>query len=114
MPKLKASDNARQEGGLCGKVGQEAGLLEAVRDLKAGRAARVFVPDGKGGLLRSEVARARLASGLTQQKFAALLGVSLRTLQEWEQGRKHPSGAARTLLKIAGSNPRALLAVADD
>ena len=114
MPKLKASDNARQEGGSSGKVGHEAGLLEAVRDLKAGRAARVFVPDGKGGLVRSEVARARLASGLTQQKFAALLGVSLRTLQEWEQGRKHPSGAARTLLKIAGSNPQALLAVADD
>ena len=114
MPKLKASANARQEVGSGGKVGQEAGLLEAVRDLKAGRAARVFVPDGKDGLVRSEVARARLASGLTQQKFAALLGVSLRTLQEWEPGRKHPSGAARTLLMIAGSNPQALLAVADD
>ena len=96
------------------KAKAEAGLLEAVRDLRAGRAARVFVPDGKGGLVRSEVARARLASGLTQQKFASLLGVSMRTLQEWEQGRKNPSGAARTLLKIAGSNPRALLAVADD
>ena len=114
MPKLKASDNARQEVGSSGKVMREAGLLEAVRDAKAGRAARVFVPDGKGGLVRSEVARARLASGLTQQKFASLLGVSLRTLQEWEQGRKNPSGAARTLLKIAGSNPQALLAVADD
>ena len=57
---------------------------------------------------------ARMVSGLTQQKFASLLGVSLRTLQEWEQGRKNPSGAARTLLKIAGTNPKALLAVADD
>ena len=46
--------------------------------------------------------------------FASLLGVSLRTLQEWEQGRKNPSGATRTLLKIAGTNPKALLAVADD
>ena len=35
-------------------------------------------------------------------------------LQEWEQGRKNPSGAARTLLKNAGTNPKALLAVADD
>lgn len=95
-----------------GKTG--AGLLQAVRDMKAGRAARVFVPDGKGGMVRSEVARARLQSGLTQQKFASLLGVSLRTLQEWEQGRKNPSGAARTLLKIAGKNPKALLAVADE
>ena len=91
-----------------------AGLLHAVRDMKAGRAARVYVPNGKGGMVRSEVARARMLSGLTQQKFASLLGVSLRTLQEWEQGRKNPSGAARTLLKIAGTNPKALLAVADD
>ena len=97
-----------------GKTKAEAGLLQAVRDMKAGRAVRVFVPDGKGGMVRSEVARARMASGLTQQKFASLLGVSLRTLQEWEQGRKNPSGAARTLLKIAGTNPKALLAVADD
>ena len=97
-----------------GKSKAEAGLLEAVRDMKAGRAARVFVPDGKGGVVRSEVARARLVSGLTQQKFASLLGVSLRTLQEWEQGRKNPSGAARTLLKIVCVNPKALLAVADD
>jgi len=91
-----------------------AKLLQAVRDMKAGHAARVYVPDGKGRVVRSEVARARLLSGLTQQKFASLLGVSLRTLQEWEQGRKNPSGAARTLLKIAGTNPKALLAVADD
>ena len=91
-----------------------AGLLQAVRDMKAGRAARVYVPNGKGGMVRSEVARARMLSGVTQQKFASLLGVSLRTLQEWEQGRKNPSGAARTLLKIAGTNPKALLAVVDD
>jgi len=65
-------------------------------------------------VVRSEVARARLLSGLTQRKFASLLGVSLRTLQEWEQGRKNPSGAARTLLKIAGKNPKALLAVAGE
>ena len=89
-----------------------SGLLEAIRDMKAGRAARVFVPDGKGGMVLSEVARARMASGLTQQAFAALLGVSLRTLQEWEQGRKNPSGAALTLLKIATINPKALLDVA--
>ncbi|MGC1442455.1 MAG: transcriptional regulator, partial [Burkholderiaceae bacterium] len=43
---------------------------------------------------------------------AALLGVSVRTLQSWEQGRKQPSGAARTLLAIARTNPKALLAVA--
>ena len=43
---------------------------------------------------------------------SGLLGVSVRTLQGWEQGRKQPSGAARTLLAIASTNPKAVLAVA--
>ncbi len=50
--------------------------------------------------------------GLSQSRFAELLGVSVRTLQEWEQGRRMPSGAARTLLLIAERNPRALVDVA--
>jgi putative transcriptional regulator len=41
-----------------------------------------------------------------------LLGVSVRTLQDWEQGRRAPSGAARTLLLVAAKSPRALLDVA--
>jgi len=45
-------------------------------------------------------------------ELAALPGVSVRTLQGWEQGRRQPSGAARTLLTIARTNPKALLAVA--
>jgi putative transcriptional regulator len=51
---------------------------------------------------------ARMQSGMSQSQFAALLGVSVRTLQEWEQGRKEPSGAAKTLLTIATQNPKAL------
>jgi len=47
-----------------------------------------------------------------QTVFARILGVSVRTLQEWEQGRRAPSGAARTLLLIAAKNPHALLSVA--
>ena len=50
--------------------------------------------------------------GLSQSRFATLLGVSVRTLQDWEQGRRAPSGAARTLLLIAHRNPAALLDVA--
>ena len=52
---------------------------------------------------------ARAGTGMSQQAFARLLGVSRRTLQEWEQGRKQPSGAARVLLKIAAHRPKVLL-----
>jgi putative transcriptional regulator len=50
--------------------------------------------------------------GLSQARFAALLGVPVRTLQDWEQGRRAPSGAARTLLLIAEHKPETLLEVA--
>jgi putative transcriptional regulator len=79
-----------------------AELLQSVREMKAGQVQVVSSP----------VIEARKKTGLSQSQFAALLGVSVRTLQGWEQGRKQPSGAARTLLAIASSNPKALLAVA--
>jgi putative transcriptional regulator len=83
-------------------IGQE--ILDGLRELKSGRHGRVTsVPS---------VATVREKTGLSQQKFAALLGVSVRTLQEWEQGRRAPSGAARTLLLIAAKNPHALIEVA--
>ncbi len=47
--------------------------------------------------------------GLTQQRFAALLGISVATLRNWEQGRRKPEGAARVLLTVAAKNPRAVL-----
>jgi putative transcriptional regulator len=59
-------------------------------------------------------ARARLKSGMSQTEFAALLGVSKRTLEQWEQGRRKPSGAAKTLIKIAERCPQALKDVAGD
>jgi putative transcriptional regulator len=58
------------------------------------------------------VAMVRARTGLSQARFAELLGVSVRTLQEWEQGRRAPSGAARTLIMVAAKNPQALLEVA--
>jgi putative transcriptional regulator len=54
------------------------------------------------------VAAARAATGFSQAAFAKLLGGSVRTLQEWEQGRKVPSGAAATLLKVAARHPEVL------
>jgi putative transcriptional regulator len=83
-------------------VGAE--ILQGIREIKRGEFGRVIhVPD---------VARTREKTGLSQARFAQLLGVSVRTLQDWEQGRRSPSGAARTLLMIAAKNPQALLDVA--
>lgn len=53
-------------------------------------------------------AEARALVGLSQQDFAILLGVSARTLQDWEQGRREPTGAAKTLLRVAVSHPEVL------
>jgi len=83
-----------------------AELLESVREMKAGRAAKlhkVAIPP---------VVSARMKSGLPQSSFAKLLGVSVRTLQDWEQGRREPSGAAKTLIAIADRSPEVLRAVA--
>lgn len=79
-----------------------AELLASVREMKAGKAGRVT------RVSISSIAAARARSGLSRQRFAELLGVSPRTLQEWEQGRRHPSGAARSLLTIAALRPDVL------
>ena len=79
-------------------------ILQGIRELKRGEHGRVTtVPS---------ITAVREKTALSQAKFAKLLGVSVRTLQEWEQGRRAPSGAARTLLLIAAKNPRVLLDVA--
>ena len=80
------------------------GVLEGLQEIKRGEHGRVInVPDVIG--IRKE-------AGLSQVKFARLLGVSVRTLQDWEQGRRRPSGAARTLMVIASKNLQAVLDVA--
>ena len=81
----------------------QADLLQSVEQMRRGRAARVT----KVKLPAAAEARAR--TGLSQQDFASLLGVSARTLQDWEQGRREPTGAARTLLRVAASHPKILL-----
>lgn len=81
-------------------------LLKSVRQMKTGKAARVTT------VQVSAAAEARNRVGLSQNEFAKLLGVSVRTVQDWEQGRREPSGAARTLLRIAAQNPEAVKAAA--
>jgi len=80
-----------------------ADLLESIREMRAGNTT----------VVQSLAIEARQRTGLSQSQFARLLGVSVRTLQGWEQGRKQPTGAARTLLAIARRNPKALLEVAE-
>ena len=74
-------------------------LLESVRQMKArnyGRATEVAV---------NEVVEARQSTGMSQSEFASALSISKRTLQEWEQGRRSPSGAAQALIRIARKHP---------
>jgi putative transcriptional regulator len=77
-------------------------LLDSVRQMKAGKAARVTE------MPLSVAAEARAKVGVSQNAFAKLLGVSLRTLQDWEQGRRQPTGAAQTLLRVATQHPEVL------
>lgn len=77
-------------------------LLESVRQMKRGEAARVTQVE------LPAAAQARAQVGLSQQDFADLLGVSARTLQDWEQGRREPNGAAKTLLRVAVAHPEVL------
>ncbi len=105
------------------KLGEK--LLESVRQMQAGVWGRKteYLPqeDGKirrlvtlanGTVENDEImtvaASTRINTGLTQRQFSKLLGVSVRTLQEWEQGRRQPTGAAKTLFKIAERQPELL------
>jgi putative transcriptional regulator len=81
-------------------------VVDGVREIKAGGGRRTVVQP------RSLIARARLRTGLTQAQFAALLGVSRRTLEQWEQGRREPSGAAKTLIRVAELHPEILREIA--
>jgi putative transcriptional regulator len=87
-------------------------LLESVKQAKAIqkgelKAARVVRVNAK-----ADIVRVRGKLGLSQSKFAAILGISADTLQNWEQGRRSPTGPAKVLLKIAAKHPEILLEVA--
>ena len=85
-------------------IGQE--ILHGIRDVKAGRIGRRYTTGS------FPIIRAREKSGLSQGKFAELLGVSVRTLQDWEQGRREPNAAAKTLIRVAELNPAVLRKIA--
>lgn len=80
-------------------IGEE--ILESIRAIKRGEGRRLEVTEPDPKAVREKV-------GLSQSAFAALLGVSPRTLQDWEQGRRKPAGPARSLLRIADRHPEVL------
>lgn len=103
-----------------------AELIQSMRDLRVGRWGRKTtietLPDGKvrrcimlpGGKVEKEeilsgarwaLLSARSRSGLSQAEFAAALGVSKRTLENWEQGRAEPTGPAKVLLSLVAKYP---------
>lgn len=94
---LKAWEKSRD-------IGQE--ILQGIRDIKAGRIGRRSTTESY------PIVRAREKSGLSQAEFARLLGVSVRTIQDWEQGRREPNAAAKTLIKVAELHPSVLRKIA--
>ena len=76
-------------------IGEE--LIQAAREVKANQRARVTQIN--------DVMMTRQKLGLSQAAFARLLGISPHTIQEWEQGRRNPQGAAQSLLRIAQAKP---------
>jgi putative transcriptional regulator len=82
-------------------------VLDGIREIKAYN--RGELPPGTLRVRRTipiaPPAEIRARMELSQQEFATILGVSVRTLQEWEQGRRQPTGPARALLRIADQQP---------
>lgn len=85
-------------------VGKE--LLEAAQQMKQGNKSRVYSEEQLLAI------SARKSANLTQRQFAELLNVSIDAVQDWEQGRRSPRGAAKTLLKIAHIHPEVLVEIA--
>jgi len=77
-------------------------LLRAVKQMNARKKGRVYTPEQLLAI------SARQSVNLTQKEFAQLLNVSIDSVQDWEQGRRSPRGAAKTLLRVAQSHPEIL------
>ncbi|MFC1845135.1 helix-turn-helix domain-containing protein [Thermodesulfobacteriota bacterium] len=82
-------------------IGKE--IIDGINAIKKGQGKRKTV------YLPANVKNIREKMALSQSAFAGLLGVSVRTLQEWEQGRRSPKGPAQALLRVAERHPEALL-----
>ena len=82
-------------------IGQE--ILAGINELKAGRVGRKHVV-----LTPEEIKAIRARIGVSQSAFAVLMNISVRTVQDWEQGRRRPEGPAQSLLAIASARPEVM------
>ena len=80
-------------------------LLQSVEEMDA-IAAGNKKPSRKFEFPEPEVKAIREKTGLSQARFAMLIGVSKRTVENWEQGRRHPTGPAKALLRILDADPK--------
>jgi putative transcriptional regulator len=81
-------------------------LLKSVKQMKAKKKGKVYTPEQLLAIA------ARRSVNLTQKEFAQLLNVSIDSVQDWEQGRRSPRGAAKTLLQVAKQHPEVLEQIA--
>lgn len=86
-------------------------LIKGVREMQRHLAGKSVRSAKVTELLEPDVRSIREAAHITQSQFARLIGVNLRTLQNWEQQRTRPTGPARALLRIVASDPKALAAL---
>ena len=86
-------------------------LVKGVREMKRHMTGKRVRGAKTTALREPDVRTIREAANISQSQFAKLIGVNLRTLQNWEQQRTQPTGPARALLKIVASNPKAIEAL---
>lgn len=84
-------------------------LLQSVREMKAIRSGKAKPSRSFTFDTPAELSRVRSQLGVSQPLFARLLGISEKTLQNWEQGRRKPTGPAKVLLRVAARHPKLLL-----
>lgn len=87
---------------------KEHDLIVAMREVLAHVQGKITLESREVEVSPPEVRKIRQQYALTQEDFARLFGISVRTLQKWEQGSRHPQGPAKVLLNVIAKNPQAV------
>ena len=87
---------------------KEHDLIVAMREVLDHVKGKITLESREVEVSHPEVREIRQQYALTQEDFARLFGISIRTLQKWEQGSRHPQGPAKILLGVIAKNPQAV------